>query len=378
MLDHPYIGFKINHESNSGGADPMKALPISKHHHTREELEHLARNCKDAHWARRLRGIALAMSGLSRTEVARSQGVGLQTLRDWIQIYNMWGAEGLRPLLRGGSSCRLSEEVVTMIGRYVEAGPPRRTSSPSRWRLCDLAAMIREVFGVGYSLEGVRQLLQRLGLHWISPRPIHPRADPGAQEAFRRNFRSLVRDAAGKASGPIEIWFQDEARIGQMGTMRNLWARRGTRPRVVRDCRFKACVLFSAACPEHRSTAMHLCERSNTVEMNRHLEAISDAVRKGHHGVVVLDRATWHRSRELKVPANLSLLHLPPYSPELNPMENVYNYLKTNHHANRFFETLEDVKANVQQAWQALIDDPNRLTSIMHRKWAVAPQPENQ
>ena len=53
-------------------------------------------------------------------------------------------------------------------------------------------------------------------------------------------------------------------------------------------------------------------------------------------------------------------------------------HLKTNYHANRFFETLEDVKANVRQAWQDLIDDPDRLASIMHRKWAVAPQPENQ
>ena len=71
MLDYPYIEFKINHESNSGRAALMKAFSINKHQ-TMEELEHLARNCKDAHWARRLRDIALAMSGLSWTEVARS------------------------------------------------------------------------------------------------------------------------------------------------------------------------------------------------------------------------------------------------------------------------------------------------------------------
>ena len=72
-------------------------------------------------------------------------------------------------------------------------------------------------------------------------------------------------------------------------------------------------------------------------------------MRKGHYGVVVLERATWHRSGDLKVPANLSLLHLPPYSPELNPMGNVYNHLKTNYHANRFFETLEDVSGEVKK-----------------------------
>ena len=80
----------------------MQPTPISKHHHTREEREHIASHGKDEHWARRLRGVALAMSGLSPTEVARSQGVGAQTLRDWIVACNEDGAEGLRRRPRGG------------------------------------------------------------------------------------------------------------------------------------------------------------------------------------------------------------------------------------------------------------------------------------
>ena len=124
-----------------------------------------------------------------------------------------------------------------------------------------------------------------------------------------------------------------------MGMLRRIWAPKGKRLRIKRDCRFKSCTLFSAACPEYHLEATHLCEKSNTDEMNLHLAAIGASVQKGHHGVVVLDRATWHRSRDLKIPSNLSLLHLPPYSPELNPMENVYNYLKSNYLSNRVFET---------------------------------------
>ena len=139
----------------------------------------------------------------------------------------------------------------------------------------------------------------------------------------------------------------------------------------------KSCVLFSAACPECHLEATHPCERSNTVEMNQHLAAISAAVQDGHQAVVVLDRASGPKSKGLKVPANLSLLHIPPCSPELNPMENVYNFLKSNHHAKRVFGTLEEVKANVRKAWQAFVDEPGRMASVMHRKWAVAPTPES-
>ncbi|MCY4589008.1 MAG: transposase [Alphaproteobacteria bacterium] len=64
-------------------------------------------------------------------------------------------------------------------------------------------------------------------------------------------------------------------------------------------------------------------DKANTASMNEHLAATGAAVAPGAHGVVVLDGAGWHRSGDLLVPPNLTLLHLPPYSPELNPMEQI-------------------------------------------------------
>ncbi len=331
--DSPVSGSRNDEESNAGGAVTMRPVPINENHHTREELEHLAKNCKDKLWERRILGVALAMSGLQRTEVARSQGVGAQTLRDWICLYNEGGVEGLRPQPRGGSKCRLSAEKLETLQEHIEAGPGEEAASPSRFRLCDIAAMIKDRCGVHYTLEGTRQVLRRIGFRWISPCPIHPKADVAAQKAFCDTFQARVAEVtAGKADKtPIEIWFQDETRMGQKGMLRRIWARKCTRPRVKRDHRYKYCVLFSAACPEHHLSAAHLCERSNTEEMNRHLGDISAAVQEGHHAVVVMDRASWHRSNGLEVPANLSLLHLPPYAPELNAIERVNGQLKDNY-----------------------------------------------
>ena len=208
----------------------MKALPINENHHSREELEHLARQCNgnEQHKARRIRGILMAMSGLSHKEAARSQGVGAQTLRDWVLAYNKDGVEGLCPRPRGGSQSRLSPENMQELVDRVEAGPAEGFVSPSRYRISDIKALIKTLFEIRYSWEGTCQLLHRLGLRWISPRPLHPKTDPEAQEAFRKDFKSLVREAVGPdVKGRIEIWFQDEARMGQQGILRRIWAPRG-------------------------------------------------------------------------------------------------------------------------------------------------------
>ena len=151
----------------------------------------------------------------------------------------------------------------------------------------------------------------------------------------------------------------------------------GTRPRIVRDFRYGYCYLFSAACPLLGTTVGHVCDKANTGEMNRHLAEISDQVQPGGHAVIILDGAGWHRSNDLVIPANLSLVRLPPYSPELNSMENVFNYLKSNFLANTLFPTVEDARKAVLGAWTRFAKQPALVASIMSRDWAIIPAASN-
>ena len=105
--------------------------------------------------------------------------------------------------------------------------------------------------------------------------------------------------------------------------------------------------------------------------MNRHLAEIAAKVRPGGHAIVILDGAGWHRSKALEIPAELSLLRLPPYSPELNSMENVFDYLKSNFLANRLFPTVKDARNAVLHAWTYFSEQPALITSIMSRDWAI-------
>jgi transposase len=107
--------------------------------------------------------------------------------------------------------------------------------------------------------------------------------------------------------------------------------------------------------------------------MNLHLQEISTLVAPGAHAVLLLDNAGWHQpGGKLKLPDNISLLHLPSYSPELNPVENIWQFLRQNHLSNRVFETYTAIVDACCEAWNALIATPARITSIATRSWAEA------
>lgn len=109
----------------------------------------------------------------------------------------------------------------------------------------------------------------------------------------------------------------------------------------------------------------------DTEAMNLHLAEISKHVAEGAHAVITLDGAGWHQlGGKLQLPDNISLLRLPPYSPELNPVENVWQFLRQNYLANRVFDTYTAIVDACCDAWNALMATPDRITSIAHRKWS--------
>ena len=119
--------------------------------------------------------------------------------------------------------------------------------------------------------------------------------------------------------------------MGQKGTHADVWAPVGSCPLMVRDSRHDPASLFGAICPDRGVGAAIIMPAVNTEAMNEHLKEISAQVAQGAHAVLVVDGAGWHQTGgKLTVPTNITLLPLPPYAPELNPMENVWEYLRAN------------------------------------------------
>jgi DDE superfamily endonuclease len=178
---------------------------------------------------------------------------------------------------------------------------------------------------------------------------------------------ALPPEAAGK---PVEIWFTDEARVGQQGTLTRVWAKRGSRPRAPRDRRYEWAYLFGAVCPERSTGAAIVMPEVNVEAMNEHLTEISRRVSVGAVALLVLDGAGWHSSPRLKVPENIVLLPLPPYSPELNPVENIWEFLRANLLSHRVWDSYEAIIEACCEAWNKLMQMPERIASLTKRAWA--------
>lgn len=103
--------------------------------------------------------------------------------------------------------------------------------------------------------------------------------------------------------------------------------------------------------------------------MNLHLEAIAKAVAEGAHAAVLLDGAGYHRSAKLKVPANITLIRLPRYAPELNSAENIWEYLRKNKLSNTVFKTYSDILDTACAAWRFFANNTEAVTSITQRDW---------
>jgi len=138
----------------------------------------------------------------------------------------------------------------------------------------------------------------------------------------------------------------------------------------VKQQQFIAEYIFGAVCPAQESVAAIIVPYANQDALIRHLEEIACHVPAGRHAVVVMDQAGWHSTKRLEIPKNISILHLPPYSPELNPQEQVWQYLKDHFLANRVFNDRKDIQKACCNAWNIFAQNTNLIRSLTSRKWA--------
>ena len=247
---------------------------------------------------------------------------------------------------------RSSTPISRALAEVVEAGPGGRYGAVA---LGDVRHLARRV----------GRELKALGFAKISARPRHYAQNELAVEAFKKNFPAELR-RSGRGSRK-ELWWQDEARIGQKNKLTRRWARRGTRPRAPRDQRTEWAYIFGPAKGKGAGLVMPWCD---TDAMAAHLIEISAAVDPGAHAVLIVDQAGWHLTPKLAIPDNITVLALPPRSPELNPVENVWQFMRDNWLSNRIFKSYEDIVALCCQAWNNLIDQPWKIMSLGMRKWA--------
>ena len=285
---------------------------------------------------RRLLSLVTIYDGGSRAEAARLGGVGLQTIRDWVLRFNFRGPDGLVDGKSTGHPSKLNDEQRRALVAMVEAGPTPAVHGVVRWRLIDLAQWVFDEYRISVTKQILSRELRALGYRKLSARPRHHAHDEAAVAAFKKSPGHSGDDRRDQR-------FQDEARIGQKNKVTRRWAERGTRPFALKDQRTASAYIFGAICPALGKAAGLVLPSCNTEAMTLHLQEIAVAVAPGAHAVLFVDRAGWHVTAKLGVPENITLVPLPSKSPELNPVENIWQYMRDNWLSNRIFANYNDI-----------------------------------
>ena len=298
-------------------------------------LRKLAKAEVNCRVARRLLAIANALSGMSRKEAAEAAGMDRQTLRDWVIRYNAHGLDGLCDCWGDGRPPRLEPDEQVELMRIVLEGPDLKSG---------LSAFTRE------------DLV-----------PIRPRQRP------LKGAPALLKTISTRHRGKrLRLFFQDEARIGQKGRVCHIWWRRGERPPGLCDRRFTFAYIFAAVEPGTDNAFALVMPYADTAAMQVFLDRFSETLAEDDHAVMVLDQAGWHGSNALAVPANVTLVPLPAYSPELNPVERVWLYLKERFLSHRLLDDYDAIVDPASNAWNRLLAEAGRIKSLCSYPWIPA------
>jgi len=247
---------------------------------------------------------------------------------------------------------------------------PRAEDEVCTLRGADIRRILEREFAARYSLDGVYKLLHRLEYSSLMPRPQHPDAVAEAQEFFKEIVvEQIDAIAAGHPGQEVRVYFEYEARFGTQGTITRVWARKGSRPRAVRQNGREWLYVLIAVCAATGTASALIMPELNTAVVNLFLEQFSGELPAGVHAVLIWDGAGFHTSGELVVPGNVSLIQLPPYAPELNPVENLWHYLRAHHWSNREYEGYEGLQREAVRSLCTVCDDVEWLKTICNSEY---------
>jgi transposase len=329
-----------------------------------DELQRRAKALTHKRTWLRYQAVILAAQGGTSRGIAAALSCSPRAVQQWVAKFNRGGPETLQERPHPGRPPRLSGPELLRFEERVEAGPTPEDG------LCtfhgrDLRRILAQEFGVTLSLQAVYDLLHTRDFSSLMPRPQHPDADEELQEIFKEVVVDQIQ--AIQEAHPdeeVQIWFEDEARLGQKGTLTRVWARKGSRPRAVRQNQYTSLYVLMAVCVSTGAASALIASGLDTEVLNLFLEQFSRELPAGVHAVLLWDGAGYHISADLKVPSNVSVIRLVPYSPELNPVENLWHYLRSHYWSLRVYRDYNALEAEAARGLCAVCQDAERVKSI--------------
>jgi transposase len=324
------------------------------------DLKAQIRAATDPRDKERLQVVQWATSGQhTLADLARLAGRARSTIQVWLGDF---AAGGLVRLLEretppGKPSPIAAAEVQAQLQAGLQAG---------QWRTAgQVAAWLKEKHGIERATKSLYYWLGKAGAALRVPRPCHVKQDPAAAAAFRAELEQNLEKLHLPKDRPVKIWVADEARFGLHTQSRRCWALRGQRVVLAQEQRYEWEYVYGAVeVVEGRAEFQFL--PSVSLELSGgFLQQLADSDVRAEH-VVIWDQAGFHpRPGDATLPARIHLLPLPPYSPELNPVEGLWDQTQ-DVTCNKHFANLDALEATLTQALRPFWETPARALSLVH------------
>jgi transposase len=322
--------------------------------------------CKDVKAHQRLLAMRMAASGqFTSQQIAEQLGISRRRFFDWVKILKMQGLPGLLECAHGGGAApRISGKVLSELQDGLRGGRWKRAKEVQHW--------LQHRHEKRLSLDGVYYWLGKLGGVLKVPRKTHAQKDADKADEFQRTLCDKLRSLNVAGGRPVRIWVADEHRYGLIPVVRKCWTLKGIRPTAPYRTKYEWGYLYTALEVDGQNAAEFLCLPEVSLGMSRlFLERLVVRDPQAEH-VVIWDQAGFHPQPHLHdLPAQIHLVPLPPYSPELNPVEIIGDVIK-DRIANTLWPNIESLEEALGEELRPIYESAERVRNLVSHNWLIS------
>lgn len=318
-----------------------------------------------AGWRReRLLAVKLGLEGeLSYDQIGAQLQRGVRTIQDWFNAFRIGGVEKLLTKEKGnGPAPRVSGKVSEELQEKLKAGEFRTGGQVLRW--------LKEEHNIQMHPNSIYHVLGKHGGRLKVPRPVHRHRNEERAEAFKETLCDRIHALNIPDPGKVRVWVQDEMRTGLHSVVRRAWGLCGERIVKAVEQRFDWEYVYGALEVDGDGAEFSYLPYVRKDTTQQHLEQISKSDPESVH-VVIWDGAGFHhQDGDESLPDNIRLIKLPPYSPELNPVEKLWDIVK-DWICNRVYADLDELAAWTTQCLRPYWEDAQKVRSLIGEGWLL-------
>jgi len=331
---------------------------------TPSEVEAAYKGSVNPHDQKRLIALQMAQQGIwVLSDIGNAIGKGRSTVSRWLKSYREGGVEGMLDRAHGGRKPQLDAADIEALEEILREGTYKTAKKIQHWLVTER--------GIEMSISGVYYWLNKVKASHKIPRKFHAKQDPDEKESFKENIVEKFQELDIPSDRPVRVWIQDEHRYGLISTIRRCWTLRGYEVRVPYKTKYQWGYVYGAL-EFVTGIAEFLYTPTVSLDCSQlHLEQLVATEPEAIH-IVIWDGAGFHQKTDQhELPEQIRLLPLPPYCPELSPIEKLWDPVKREV-SNAVWETLDAMENAITKVLRPFWESEERVRSLLGNNWLTS------